>query len=89
MVGAGDKKNSGTSYQEILTPHDHANELIMMGLRISDGISLARIEGVANTQLKIPDHLLDMGLLGLSEDQLRATKSGRPLLNQLVQALMY
>jgi coproporphyrinogen III oxidase-like Fe-S oxidoreductase len=83
------KKNSGTSHQEILTPHDHANELIMMGLRISDGISLARIEGVANTQLKIPDHLLDMGLLGLSEDQLRATKSGRPLLNQLVQALMY
>ena len=60
-----------------------------MGLRISDGISLARIEGVANTQLKIPDHLLDMGLLALSEDQLRATKSGRPLLNQLVQALMY
>jgi coproporphyrinogen III oxidase-like Fe-S oxidoreductase len=33
--------------------------------------------------------LLDLGLLELSNDRLRATKTGRPLLNQLVQALMY
>ena len=83
------KLNSGTSRQEVLTPQDHANELIMMGLRVSDGISRTRIEGIADTQLKIPDHLLDLGLLELSNDRLRATKTGRPLLNQLVQALMY
>ena len=61
----------------------------MMGLRILDGISRTRIESVANAQLDIPSHLLDMRLLDLHENQVRATKSGRPLLNQLVQALMY
>ena len=82
-------QKSGTSHQETLTPQDHANELIMMGLRILDGISQTRIESVANAPLEIPSHLLDMRLLDLRENQLRATKSGRPLLNQLVQALMY
>ena len=82
-------QKSGTSHQETLTPRDHANELIMMGLRILDGISQTRIESVANAPLEIPSHLLDMRLLDLRENQLRATKTGRPLLNQLVQALMY
>jgi len=83
------QRNSGTSHQEILAPQDHANELIMMGLRVSDGISRSRIEGIAGAPLNIPDHLLDLGLLELSDTQLRATRTGRPLLNQLVQALMY
>ena len=83
------QRNTGTSHQEILAPQDHANELIMMGLRVSDGISRSRIEGIAGAPLNIPDHLLDLGLLELSNDQLRATRTGRPLLNQLVQALMY
>mgnify|MGYP002631666704 FL=1 len=83
------QRNTGTSHQEILAPRDHANELIMMGLRVSDGISRRRIEGIAGAPLNIPDHLLDLGLLELSDTQLRATRTGRPLLNQLVQALMY
>ena len=83
------QRNTGTSHQEIIAPQDHANELIMMGLRVSDGISRRRIEGVAGAPLNIPDHLLDLGLLELSDTQLRATRTGRPLLNQLVQALMY
>ena len=83
------QRNTGTSHQEILAPRDHANELIMMGLRVSDGISRRRIEGIAGAPLNIPDHLLDLGLLELSDTQLRATRTGRPLLNQLIQALMY
>ena len=82
-------QNSGTSHQEVLTSQDHANELIMMGLRLSDGISRKRVEDIANAPLQIPDHLLELRLLDLSGDQLRATEAGRPLLNQLVQALMY
>ena len=83
------QRNTGTSHQEILAPRDHANELIMMGLRVLDGISRRRIEGIAGAPLNIPDHLLDLCLLELSDTQLRATRTGRPLLNQLVQALMY
>jgi oxygen-independent coproporphyrinogen-3 oxidase len=82
-------QNSGTSHQDVLTSQDHANELIMMGLRLSDGISRRRVENIANAPMKIPDHLLELRLLDLSGDQLRATEAGRPLLNQLVQDLMY
>ena len=78
------QRNTGTSHQEILAPRDHANELIMMGLRVLDGISRRRIEGIAGAPLNIPDHLLDLCLLELSDTQLRATRTGRPLLNQLV-----
>jgi putative oxygen-independent coproporphyrinogen III oxidase len=45
------QRNTGTSHQEILAPQDHANELIMMGLRVSDGISRRRIEGIAGALL--------------------------------------
>ncbi|MDP0947536.1 hypothetical protein, partial [Klebsiella pneumoniae] len=64
------KLNSGTSRQEVLTPQDHANELIMMGLRVSDGISRTRFVGIADTQLKFPDLLIFLGLVELSNDRI-------------------
>ena len=82
-------QNSGTSHQDVITSQDHANELIMMGLRLSDGISRKRVENIANAPMQIPDHLFELRLLDLSGDQIRATEAGRPLLNQLVQTLMY
>ena len=81
--------SSGTVASQPLSRSDHANELIMMGLRMQDGISLSRIEAVAGAPIAVPTHLLDLGLIAVNEDRLRATQSGRPLLNQLVTALMF
>ena len=81
--------SSGTVTSQPLSRSDHANELIMMGLRMQDGISLSRIEAVAGAPIAVPTHLLDLGLIAVNEDRLRATQSGRPLLNQLVTALMF
>ena len=81
--------SSGTVASQPLSRSDHANELIMMGLRMQDGISLSRIEAVAGAPIAVPTHLLDLGLIAVNEDRLRATQSGRLLLNQLVAALMF
>jgi oxygen-independent coproporphyrinogen-3 oxidase len=61
----------------------------MMGLRMRGGISRSRIQAVSGQAIQIPKHLVDLGFLEVCEDWVRATEAGRPLLNQLVQALMY
>jgi oxygen-independent coproporphyrinogen-3 oxidase len=74
---------------EILSKTDHANELIMMGLRMRGGISRSRIQAVSGQAIEIPEHLVDLGFVEVSGDCVRATEAGRLLLNQLVQAIMY
>jgi putative oxygen-independent coproporphyrinogen III oxidase len=81
--------SSGTVKSETLSKTDHANELIMMGLRMRGGISRSRIQAVSGQAIQIPKHLVDLGFIEVCEDWVRATEAGRPLLNQLVQALMY
>ena len=81
--------SSGTVKSEILSKTDHANELIMMGLRMRGGISRSRIQAVSGQAIEIPEHLVDLGFVEVSGDCVRATKAGRLLLNQLVQAIMY
>ena len=81
--------SSGTVKSEILSKTDHANELIMMGLRMRRGISRSRIQAVSGQAIEIPEHLVDLGFVEVSGDCVRATKAGRLLLNQLVQAIMY
>ena len=53
------------------------------------GISRSRIQAVSGQAIQIPKHLVDLGFIEVCEDWVRATEAGRPLLNQLVQALMY
>ena len=81
--------SSGTVKSEILSRTDHANELIMMGLRMREGISRSRIQAVSGQAIEIPEHLVDLGFVEVSGDCVRATEAGRLLLNQLVQAIMY
>ena len=81
--------SSGTVKSEILSKTDHANELIMMGLRMRGGISRSRIQAVSGQAIEIPEHLVDLGFVEVSGDCVRATEAGRLLLNQLVQAIMY
>ena len=81
--------SSGTVKSEILSKTDHANELIMMGLRMRGGISRSRIQAVSGQAIEIPEYLVDLGFVEVSGDCVRATEAGRLLLNQLVQAIMY
>jgi putative oxygen-independent coproporphyrinogen III oxidase len=82
-------KSSGENNREVLSKNDHANELIMMGLRLKDGISQSRVETIAEKCMYIPPDLTELGLLDMSDGLLKATTSGRALLNQIIQKLMF
>jgi oxygen-independent coproporphyrinogen-3 oxidase len=82
-------KSSGELAPDILSNTDHANELIMMGLRLKGGISQSRIEAVVGKEFDITTELTDLGLLNISDGFIKATNSGRALLNQVIQKLMF
>ncbi len=71
-----------------LSPHEQADELLLMGLRIAEGIDLGRladIGGVKPSKQKIAD-LISQGVLApvQSGKALRVTERGRFILNRLV-----
>ena len=84
-----EQKGSATLHTRKLHPIDHANELIMMGLRLSCGISISRISDVAGQTISVPENLFELGLIELQDDNLRASPTGRPLLNQIIQGIMF
>jgi len=71
---------------EIMGPHTH----ILMGLRIKDGISMARYETLSGQPL--PSHIvsdfIEAGWLALKNDALNATSKGQLVLNYLTQKLL-
>lgn len=87
-LGAATKNKSGTSVSEPLSPKDHAEEMLMMGLRLNEGISVDRYETIARRELSIPPMLFENDLVVLQNGTLRATATGRLLLNQVIQSLL-
>ena len=73
-----------------LTPAEQADEALLMGLRLAEGIDLAHLAAVGGL---VPakgaiDELIDLGLLEwCGPGRLRAAKSGRFVLNEIVLKL--
>jgi putative oxygen-independent coproporphyrinogen III oxidase len=66
---------------------DQAAEYLLMGLRIADGIDLARYRDLSG---RMPGHLselTEMGLVSLRGDRLVATEAGRRVLNAVISQL--
>ncbi len=85
------KANShGIEIREILSPESQADEYVIMGLRISDGISMARWAAISGTTL--PDQhiseLIELGFLRQDDDRLMATENGRAVLNTITDQLL-
>jgi putative oxygen-independent coproporphyrinogen III oxidase len=89
-----ERAGSGEHTRMALTRADQAAELLVMGLRLSEGVELARLEAIAG---QTRDHLLDPaaldrligdGLLALREGRLAATAAGRQRLNALLVAIL-
>lgn len=80
------RQDHGMIEQAELTQLEQADEMLLMGLRIADGISLERL-GALRGETIDPSRLstlIDTGLVTLAGDHLAATPRGRPLLNRLV-----
>jgi oxygen-independent coproporphyrinogen-3 oxidase len=85
-----ESNGNGESAREVVPLDEQAIEMLMMGLRLDEGISMSRFEGLANATLsnaKIQD-LKNMAMIDQSGDCLRATPQGRVVLNAVLRELL-
>ncbi len=83
-----------TDQQECLTAQMMAEEMIMMGLRLTQGIDLGsfekkigqKIEKFINRQYL--QHLLELDYMEMDDHHLTATAQGMPLLNSLLSQIL-
>jgi oxygen-independent coproporphyrinogen-3 oxidase len=84
LIGSGEIPRQQQSASE------HADEYLMMGLRIANGIDLKRYERISKLSLnnnKI-EQLIDIDVVEIKNDRLIATAQGRPLLNAIIRELL-
>lgn len=80
----------GMTSQTKLTLEDQAEEMLLMGLRLDEGLDLGRLEALGGPT-PAPDRLQAMVDLGMVERvgnaRLRATAKGKPILNAVIAEL--
>jgi oxygen-independent coproporphyrinogen-3 oxidase len=70
----------------VATP-DQAAEYLLMGLRIAEGIDLARYEALSGHPPSHLSELTEMGLIAVKGHRLTATHAGRRVLNAVISRL--
>jgi putative oxygen-independent coproporphyrinogen III oxidase len=89
-----ERDGHATRQRDLVPREDRLSELLMMGLRLKEGVPLARIEeeaaGPFVQALDQPrlQRLLDGGFIALSDDRLAATQQGRQRLDAVLAALV-
>jgi oxygen-independent coproporphyrinogen-3 oxidase len=86
---AVETSGTGETPRTILSDRDQALEFILMGLRLAEGIDVARCErliGGAIDKVAV-DELLQLGLIAVGKGRIKATAEGRLLLNALIARL--
>lgn len=84
------ERGSGEKLREALTQEDQATEFLLMGMRLSEGVSLDRFNSLSGRSLKA-DSLIDLqelGMVTVDETRLKATRRGRFVLNSVLAQLL-
>ena len=86
-----EREGHGLERREVLTRAEEAEEMLLMGLRLDEGLQLDRLVTVTGHRIEVVGlaPYLEDGLITLSNDQgvLRATARGRLVLNSLIAEL--
>ena len=81
-------ENAGHELRETLSGPETADEYLLMGLRLSEGISLSRHSRMGGrVSARAIEELCELGLLICAQDQIRASDKGRLLLNGVIRQL--
>lgn len=85
-----EQAGNGENLRRALTPVEQGDEFLMMGLRLSEGISLSRYQVLTGFKLdsKKINGLRELSVVEVCGDRLRATGTGRPVLNAILRELM-
>jgi oxygen-independent coproporphyrinogen-3 oxidase len=76
----------GVVVREALNPRENAEERLLSGLRIDEGVGRAEVAALEIGPEKIV-HLIELGLLADDPERLRATRQGRLVLDRLTTEL--
>ena len=93
-LAAVERDGHGTAETRSIDPDEQAREMLMMGLRLSEGVSedhLSQRTGCDPDRVIDRDglvRLVEAGYLERRDGRLRATSTGRPLLNSLLIELL-
>lgn len=83
------EKGEGTAESGVLTAEDRVVELVMMGLRLTEGLSLRKFPALeASLDQQGLAGMIGDGFLEKRQDHLRATGKGRLLLNQVIERIL-
>ena len=93
-LGAVARNGHGLESEEPLSPEMRMTEALLMGLRLREGVDLARIAALgacaidAVIDARAATTLAAEGLIARDGDRLRATEAGMPVLNAIIAALV-
>ena len=82
---------AGTPWSEraALSARDAAEERVLLGLRTVEGVALADLAVLGRTEGAEPlAGLIGDGFLAVEADRIRATATGRPVLDGVLRALL-
>ena len=80
-------RGHGIDAEQGIAPAERGVEALLMGLRLAEGVDLARLKDLAGRDPVDRDsvaRLADQGLLALDDERLRATDAGRLVLNSIL-----
>ena len=85
-----DYKKTALQEKIVLTPTEWAEEYLLMGLRIEEGISLSRFEEIGGHILNqdMIENFVSDKLITYENDRLKVTASGRLVLNRITEKLL-
>ncbi|MBX3594852.1 radical SAM family heme chaperone HemW [Sphingomonas sp.] len=81
------RNGHGLCEEAILSPSQRATEMLVMGLRLAEGIDRARIPADRIDMAKV-DLLAGQGLLSLTADRMRVTPAGMPVLEAILREVV-
>ena len=70
-----------------LTDDQRADEMLLMGLRVAEGVDIARLDALRPLKREAMAWLCDQGFVDADGARLRLTSAGRPLANRIVTML--
>ncbi len=85
-----ERQGHGRVERASVSGRDQAVEMLLMGLRLEEGVAMQRFETLSGSALST-EALAELGELGLVEIRdgaLRATRAGRPLLDSILKRLL-